>query len=119
MNPAEVNTGKEYMDITQKNLLLLYAIVFVILSVADVILSFGIHWLKKGSASSTQYLLRICVYIILFAFFCIGIFFMFVTIFGIINSGIKDDYWTLQLLTNVPNVYLIFQILKSIKEKNK
>ena len=102
----------------EKQLVFIYTIVCIVLVSAYLIISFSkkLREIQFRKEDWWKWLLVIGVFIPLF---CVGIFFFFVTIYGIVDIFIKDDFVTKQIVVNIFNVVILYQIFVAFKDRKK
>ena len=106
------------MNDLERQLVIIYTIICIALvSILLVVLfSKKFREIKFRVDDWWKWLLVIGVFIPLF---CVGIFFFFVTIYGIVDIFIKDDFVTKQIVVNIFNVVILYQIFVAFKDRKK
>ena len=99
------------MSELEKNLIFIYTTIAIFL-----IISLLVVLLRK---ERLKWPLGMWVLVILFIFpiSCIGLFFVFVTIYSFAEAIIKDDFVLVQIITNVLNLTLVYWIFANIKRR--
>ena len=93
------------MNELEIRLLIIYTIIAIILISLDLLILFGKELLKWAF-----------VILLTFPLGCIGLFFMFVTIYSFTKAVIKDDFVLIQIIANIFNIVLAYRIFVDIKE---
>ena len=101
----------------EKQLVFIYTIVCIVLVSAYLIISFSnkLREIQFRKEDWWKWLLVIGIFVPLT---CIGIFFFFVTVYGIIGIFIKDDFITKQIVVNIINMVILVQIFIAFKQRN-
>ena len=106
------------MNDLERQLVIIYTIICIALVSILLVALFPKKFreLKFRIADWWKWLLVIGVFIPLF---CVGIFFFFVTIYGIVDIFIKYDFVTKQIVVNIFNVVILSQIFVALKNRKK
>ena len=102
------------MNDFEKNLVIIYTVIGIILSVVYITIMF---WENIKKIKSKDWWRILILVILIGPISCVGIFFLFVTIRSIAGMFVKNDFYTLHLLTNIFNFILVYRIIVAIKEK--
>lgn len=99
------------MNELEKHLIFVYTTIAIVL-----IISLLVVLLRK---ELLKWPLAMWLFVILFIFpiGCIGLFFMFVTIYSFAEAIIKDDFVLIQIITNAFNITLVYWIFSNIKRR--
>jgi len=104
------------MNDLEKNLLIIYTAIGIILSIIYVTMMF---WENIKKIKLKDWWRILILVILILPISCVGIFFIFVTIRGITGMFVKNDFYVLQILTNVFNYIIVYRIIVEIREKLK
>lgn len=93
------------MDELEKRLLIIYTVIAIILIALYMVILFGKELLKWAFAI-----------LLIFPIACIGLFFMFVTIYMFAQGITGNDFFWMQIITNIFNIVLVYRIFVDIKD---
>ncbi len=99
------------MDELEKQLVIIYTIIAIVLSISFLLILFRKEILKWSFA------MWALVILFIFPVSCIGLFSMFVTIYSFTEAIIKDDFVLVQIITNAFNIVLVYLIITNIKKR--
>lgn len=102
------------MNDLEKKLVIIYTIISIILMLISVLIAI---WddIKKGNKETLKLFLLGLILLPIIGF---GMFAVFVNIYGFAEWFVKDDFIVVQILTNIPNFYGLYYIIKEFKENN-
>jgi len=102
------------MNDLEKNLIIIYTVIGIILSIAYIIMLFGEDMKKIQLKDWWKILILVFLLVPISG---IGIYFIFVITRGIAGIFYKNDFYMLQILTNIFNYILVYRIILEIKER--
>lgn len=104
------------MNELEKQLVLVYSIICLVLIVTHLIILFYDE-VSKLRAKAILILSLLSVAIL--PIFAWGIFVTFVTLYGIVSAMWKDDFLMAQIAVNAVNFVMLYQIIKLIIDKRR
>ena len=106
------------MSNLEKQLIFIYSIICVVLVCVLMVVLFSekFRQIKFSGSDWWKWLLIVCIFTPLF---CLGIFFFFVIVYGIVDVFIKDDFITKQIIVNIFNAWILYLIFVSLKKNQK